>query len=463
MLGVLEGWIPMKRSLAIVVVLAGCGGKDGDAQTSALTNVSLTSAGTGGSETEGEGPGEGPGNGPAGSEDGPDSSVDVKFDLGENSEFCVDKSAGIYCDGTVAVECDGNGGATSTNNCPPAQCQEGEGCVTCLAGEFACKGPRVMSCDTTGADPVWEEIDVCDAAAGMVCDAPSGSCVPLSPIGGIEPTGEYYQYAVFDLTADGFSSISDVDSIDNRIYFVAMQGATLTIGRYDVELLDSDADGQLEPNQHPDNPEEPGPIEERVFTFVESFPAVNPGAFPNVMELYAKDDSIVYSGMVDVREHDLATDAITQVAPMPTWIATTSYNWLAFLGYDDINGVWYSGNESARRVFQYDAESQTWGYAFEFPILAGDHMDGLEVVTDQSTGTPYVYVSDMTSNFIGQYRHDPDLGWVQENLFSYVETAGAPLEGFGFGALNHFWCGSLYSTFYELGGGDIQQFVDPPG
>src|SRR5688500_5259880 len=133
----------MKRSLAIVVVLAGCGGKDGDAQTSALTNVSLTSAGTGGGETEGEGPGEGPGNGPAGSEDGPDSSVDVKFDLGENSEFCVDKSEGIYCDGTVAVECDGNGGATSTNNCPPAQCQEGEGCVTCLAGEFSCKGPRV--------------------------------------------------------------------------------------------------------------------------------------------------------------------------------------------------------------------------------------------------------------------------------------------------------------------------------
>jgi hypothetical protein len=322
-----------------------------------------------------------------------------------------------------------------------------------------------MACNTAGADPAWEEVEVCDPTLQMVCDAPMGTCIPLAPIGGIEPTGEYYQYAVFDLTPDGFSQISDVDSYENRIYFVAMQGGVLTIGRYDVELLDSDADGKLEPNQHPDNPDEPGPIEQRVFTFVESFPANNPGAFPNVMELYAKQNSIIYSGMIDVREHDFATGAITQVAPMPTWIGTTNYSWLAFLGYDDINDVWYSGNESARRVFQYDAATQTWGYAFEFPALAGDHMDGLEVVTDVTTGTPYVYVSDMTSNFIGQYRHDPDLGWVQYNLFSYVEAGGmaAPLEGFGFGALNHFWCGSLISTFYELGGGDIQQFVDPEG
>ncbi len=455
----------MKRSMAMLVTLAACGGSSGGEQTTGVTQVSLTSASTGtGDGTAEEGPGEGPGTGPGpGSEDGPGEGPDTKWDLGVNTDFCVDLPAGIHCDGTVAVTCDGNGGATDTENCPPAVCVTGEGCVACMDGEFSCKGPRVMSCNTAGADPVWEELDICDSAAGMVCDAPSGSCIPLAPIGGVEPTGEYYQYAVFDLTADGFSQISDVDSHENRIYFVGMQGAALTIGRYDVQLLDSDGDGMLEPNQHPDNPDEPGAIEERVFTFVESFPAINPGAFPNVMELYAKADSIVYSGMIDVREHDFATDTITQIAPMPTWIASTSYQWVAFLGYDEVNQVWYSGNESARRVFQFDSESQTWGYAFEFPALAGDHMDGIEVVTDVTTGTPYVYVSDMTSNFIGQYRHDPDLGWVQENLFTYVETAGAPLEGFGFGALNHFWCGSLYSTFYELGGGDIQQFVDPEG
>jgi hypothetical protein len=194
---------------------------------------------------------------------------------------------------------------------------------------------------------------------------------------------------------------------------------------------------------------------------VGSWPVDNPGGFPNNMEVYAKASSVVYAGPNGLRELDLATGMFTQVAPMPTW--ATIYGWLAFVGYDEVNDIWYSGNEAARRVMQFDAESQTWGYAFEFPILAGDHMDGMEVVVDVTTGTPYVYVSDMTSNFIGQYRHDTELGWVQQNLFSYVEVSGAALEGFGFGALNHFWVGSLGNTFYELGGGDLTEYIDPAG
>lgn len=52
---------------------------------------------------------------------------------------------------------------------------------------------------------------------------------------------------------------------------------------------------------------------------------------------------------------------------------------------------------------------------------------------------------------------------MQENLFSYVETTGALVEGFGFGALHHFWVGSLANTFYELGGGDLTDFIGPEG
>jgi hypothetical protein len=89
-------------------------------------------------------------------------------------------------------------------------------------------------------------------------------------------------------------------------------------------------------------------------------------------------------------------------------------------------------------------------------------MDGLEVVTDPNTGTPYVYVSDMTSDFIGQYRLDPELGWVQENLFSYSGTQGSLLEGMGYGALYHFWATSG-NTLYEIGGGDLAEFTEPPG
>jgi hypothetical protein len=456
----------MKYCSAIVLVLAGCGGGGGQNDTSSATlttSPSGTDSASSSGDTGNDGPGNGPGNGPEGSDDGPEEGPDTKFDLGVNSDFCVDKDAGIYCDGTTAITCDGGGAATGTDNCLPDVCVDGEGCVTCLDGQFACHGPRVMSCNTAGAEPTWEEVEVCDSGASMACDTSVGTCVPLAPIGGIEPTGVYYQYAVFDLTGDGFSQISDVDTYEDRIYFVAMQGGgTLVVGRYDVELLDSDGDGALEPNQHPDNPEDMGPIEERVFTLVESWPANNPGAFPNVMELYAKADSVVYSGPNDLREDDFATHTITTVATKPAWLVG---GYLSFLGYDDLNGVWYSGNESGRRVMQYDAESMTWGWSFQFPELAGSHMDGLEVVTDPETGTPYVYVSDMTSNFIGQYRHDTETGWTQENLFSYSELGGMAqsLEGFGFGALNHFWCGSLASTFYELGGGDIQEFVDPPG
>jgi hypothetical protein len=68
----------------------------------------------------------------------------------------------------------------------------------------------------------------------------------------------------------------------------------------------------------------------------------------------------------------------------------------------------------------------------------------------------------MTSDFIAQYKEDPEMGWVQVNLFEYHEATGASLEGFGFGALGHFWVGSLGNIFYELGGGDLAEFLEDP-
>ena len=38
------------------------------------------------------------------------------------------------------------------------------------------------------------------------------------------------------------------------------------------------------------------------------------------------------------------------------------------------------------------------------------------------------------------------------------------LRGFGYGALNHFWVGGWnQNSFYEIGGGDLTQFLDPEG
>jgi hypothetical protein len=466
----LHSWRPLRMAspggrtaIALAsVYLTACGAAPGEQDdgapplTAGVWSDTGTTAGDGGTPSDG-------GTASGGSAaDGDSGQVAPKFDLGDGS-FCESQAAGTFCDGASAVQCDGNGGIVDTTVCTPGVCVDGEGCVTCTAGQWTCKGPRVMSCNVDGV-PYWEEAEVCDPAAGEYCDISVQGCSPLAPLGDVVPTGEYYLYSTFSPLADGFNTVSDVDSEGNRIWFTAYSGAQLVLAAYDVILLDSDGDGKLEPHQHPSSVDEPGPIEERVFTFVQSLPFSNFGAIPHQMELYATPTTISYAGPNQITALDLATGVTSQVAPKSPWIGTMTYGYLAFLGYDDVNDVWYSGNESFRRVFQYDAETMTWGYAFEFPVLSGDHMDGMDVVTDPSTGVPYVYVSDMTSNFIGQYRHDPEIGWVQENMFTYADDTGVPVEGFGFGALNHFWVGGWnQNSFYEIGGGDLTQFLEPPG
>lgn len=427
------------------------GAEAGQDSTGTTTNADSTQgAGAEGEATAATAPGPG------------ESGDQTFFDLGDGS-ICESQPAGALCDGTIEVMCDGNSGLVSTTECLPGACIAGTGCVDCQEGEWTCKGPRVMACNTD-AVPFWEEIEVCDAAGGMYCDVSVGGCSPLAPLGGTKPTGEYYQYSSFSPAVDGFNVVCDVDADGDRIWFVANNAqGQLSVGAYDVTLLDSDLDGELEPHQHPEDPEHTGPIEERVFTFVQSFPIDNGGAVPHQMELHATPTTLYWAGPQFITAYDLATNTPSVEAMAPPWLATQTYAYLAFLGHDDVNDVWYSGNETARRVFQYDAETETWGYAFEYPALAGDHMDGIEVVTDPNTGTAFVYVSDMTSNFIGQYRHDPQLGWVQENLFTYNEAAGEVVEGFGYGALRHFWVGSYtQNSFYEIGGGALTEFLDPP-
>lgn len=448
--------------LALVAVLPACSATPGGGEQASSVGSSLTASG--GGDTGPSSGGEASTGGSGAMDDGSSAGGDEapKFDLGDGG-FCADRDAGLFCDGQKSIQCDGNGGIAGTTECTPEVCVEGQGCVVCLAGQGTCKGPRVMTCNTQGV-PYWEEVAVCNPANNEYCDIDVGGCSPLAPIGDVVPTGEYYLYSTFSPVADGFNTIADVDSDGDRVWFVAWSGNQLVVARYDVTLLDTDGDGELEPHQHPSSVDDPGEIEQRVFTFVQSFPISNDGAIPHQMELHATATTISWAGPNQITAYDLATATTSQVAPKSAWVGALQYPYLAFLGYDDVNDVWYSGNESARRVFQYDAETMTWGYAFEFPQLAGDHMDGMDVVTDPHTGIPYVYVSDMTSNFIGQYRHDPVLGWVQENMFSYAEDTGVSVEGFGFGALSHFWVGGWdQNSFYEIGGGDLTEFLDPAG
>lgn len=451
----------MKTYQLMIALLAGAacsskGGGNGSAEGGGIPAGDGT-AGDGGSGTVGQddgGPADGQddGDGTADDDDGP-GGPGVNFDVGVGGGiFCMGKPAGIFCDDNVAVECGAMGNVLDQTTCVGDFCLEGTGCVECLAGQFDCQGPNIMACDDTANPPDWTQTGTCDPASNQTCDIATGTCIPLAPTGTTVPTGVYYQYAFLQQGSTPFLGGYDVDSFEDRIY---VNGFNSAIDIYEVQLLDSDGDGVMEPNQHPDNPDETGPIEERVLTFIESVPW---GASISISqaELYALDDRFFMGGNT-ITEMVMATGTKSVVSMSPGF---TSY--MAQIGYDDVNEVWYASNESNRRVFQRDSVSGAWGHAFEYPPLAGDHMDGLEVVTDPETGIPYVYVSDMTSDFVGQYRKDPDLGWVQENLFEYQGTAGVALEGMGFGALNHFWA-TGGSSLYEIGGGDLSEYLEPPG
>jgi len=445
-----------KHHLAFALPLLACGTEsrsDGD-EAGSLTNTPLTaSASASASATDGTGTGPDDGNTGPDSVDGTgnDGPAAPKFDVGPG-DFCDMKDPGVYCTSeNSAIECGISGDVVSEDDCDPDECLPGVGCVQCLDGQYTCMAEKVMVCNAAAVPPAWQVFEVCDPAAGEVCDLGITTCVPGAPVGTNVPTGEYYQFADFQTGATAFLGGYDVDSWEDRLYVLNFSN---TIDVYQVELLDSDGDGLLEPNQHPDNPEEPGAIEQRLITYVETIPTFGTPSLSS-SELLALEDRIYIGG--SALTENVFGGAITQITTPPAWAP-----YFAHIAHDDVNNVWYASNESQRRVFQHDAVTNTWGIAFYYPELAGDHMDGMEVVTDPNTGIPYVYVSDMTSDFIGQYRLDPIQGWVQENLFSYVGTSGAPVEGMGFGALYHFWA-TAGNSVYEIGGGDLSDYVDPPG
>ena len=266
------------------------------------------------------------------------------------------------------------------------------------------------------------------------------------------PTGEYYQYATFSVgDGSGYLGGGDVDSYGDYIY-VNRDGTHLDV--YIVSLNDTDGDGLFEPDQHLNNTNATGPMENRTLTYVRNYsvPALDTAT---TGEIYAASDRVYFLGEHegDIYQYVFATGNTSKVVDSSTFP-------LSQLGYDDVNDVWYASRESPRTVYSWNGSG--WQFEFSYVSLAGSHMDGLEVVTDPNTGIPYVYVSDMTSDYLGQWRYDSaTASWVEENLFKYNGTAG-DVEGLGFGALGHFWATTGFAnsgTLYEIGGGELGGYV----
>lgn len=268
-------------------------------------------------------------------------------------------------------------------------------------------------------------------------------------------TGEYYRYALFSSSTTAYKGGGDVDAYRDTIY-VNRDGTNLDV--YTVTVADTDGDGLYEPDQHPDNigpdgilgtsDDAIGPMETRTLTYVKTYSV--PGLkTPTTGELYATSDKVYYQDGSGISYVSLSDGLIHS-----TSITTGNYS---HLGYDDVNDTWFASNEYPRTVYSWNGSS--WVSEFSYSSLAGSHMDGLEVVTDPDSGIPYVYVSDMTSDYLGQWRYDTATSsWVEENLFSYNASGAGNVEGMGFGALAHFWATtgfSGYGDLYEIGGGEL--------
>jgi hypothetical protein len=366
---------------------------------------------------------------------------------------CACIPGSMKCVNLKEVYCDANGDW----GLPQGLCNQ-----VCKSGQFSCNCNQVMQCNV-GPPASWVPKSpalVCNAALGQKCDAATGTCKALTTIGTSTSTGTYLQYGVFNQSAGVFKGGYDVDG-DGEFLYVNRGGGNqpgTNLDVYKITLMDTDGDGKMEPNQHPQNALDPGPMEQRVLSFVKTYSKATdnaPVGIAAMAELFAAPDRIYSLGPTrngDITEYIFATKTTNVV------IDSTASFPLSEMGFGSYDGVWYGSNEDNRRVYSFCLARKEWMAEFNYPNLAGSHMDGIEVIVSPGTGMQYVYVSDMTSDFLGQYRRDGNGNWIQENLFKYNDVTGSSVEGMGFGALNHFWI-TGGNTLIEIGGGDLTAYL----
>lgn len=227
-----------------------------------------------------------------------------------------------------------------------------------------------------------------------------------------------------------------------------------TIGyKVRVWLTDSeepdDPTAYIEPRQHPDHPRFPGPIEPRHFEIVSSgelSPYIAGSGWHK--EEFHVDSSGIYIGAFPngIHKFDHDWNYVGKIAEPPPVTTET-------LAYDSVGKTWFAGGRY-RTIFQLsdtdgdgDYLNESWQSIFTYPSYAGGHHDGMEYAYG------FLWISDMTSDLIGQWHLDPGDGfWKQVEVYTY--TNPDYVEGMGFGPNNHFWCGSGWGDsayLYELG------------
>ena len=269
---------------------------------------------------------------------------------------------------------------------------------------------------------------------------------------------DYVVYSTFNTGVIGSYGVDGYVGTDgiNRIVFYG--GSTAYV--YAVTIpVGADA------NMHPDNPDDPGPVAPRTFTLEKTFDLGV--SCTHECEFYVDaGNNVMYLGAtVGIRRYiydNVAGNYVYDGLVAPPAPSEEGYGTQS-LAYDPASDTWYAGSiawnynpgVTLRDMWKYDGSqgnSGNWQLAFQYTTPEGTdpntHHDGMELVSG------YLWLADYVGDYIKQYTTDGSLVRVY-----WHEPLGHELEGMGFGALGHFWCGSHGSLISEFGGGALQQGI----
>ena len=272
--------------------------------------------------------------------------------------------------------------------------------------------------------------------------------------------GEFYLYSQFKTGASEFLGGGDVDSYGDYIYVNRTKASDIPYTFY--RFLDVYKISVADPtkvNQHPDNPQAPGPVVKRTLTHIKTYD-IPKLALMMCGELYAVNGGVYFLGKDnhknDVLYHDFTSGATSVICD-----SKKELQGIEMLGYDEVHKVWYSGCRMNRIVYSFNQAKKEWEEEFYYEHMKGGHFDGMEVFGTK-TGTK-IYVSDMTSDYIGIASNEGG-NWKTVSINKYKGGDANYVEGMGYGAFHHFWItgavGQIHSLD-EIGGGGLA-VVEPP-
>ncbi|MHA2301196.1 MAG: ABC transporter substrate-binding protein [Candidatus Thorarchaeota archaeon] len=360
-----------------------------------------------------------------------------------------------------------------------------------------------------GLNGLIDEVAIYNHALG---DEEILSIFEAGSAGKTKPPEDYHLYSRFYTGTQNLAGVGGwVESYGNLdewgdeiqwLYCVGdMSGYKISVTLTDYGDDDPLSPGWIEPHQHPDNPDAPGPVEPREFVVARSpvylhFAGEYEGEYYD--EYYTQgagwhsdefhaDERGVFLGawpfgifQFDHNLNDDNSDGVMDypaeliaypppVPPDPNNIGRTET-----LAYNPDDNIWYAGERCLgweyRNIWELvdtdndgDFLDEEWTVAFSYPSLnpnnPSEHHDGL----DYAAGC--LWISDMYSDRIAQWENVDGI-WIERNILEYI--AAAHVEGMGFGPNDHLWSASLryYAGqpphLYEFGGGVLQEELAAP-